>query len=99
MKRTLTPCERAIAAADAALPYAAPRGVRTRRVRCLTKIAFGRFAHYGRRAIFTTAEGVRLVGVLTDDPRRGGHFPVIAFPDGRWGRADDLIVLVDEAVA
>ena len=40
-----------------------------------------------------------IVGVLTDDPRRGGHFPVIAFPDGRWGRADDLIVLVDEAVA
>lgn len=52
----------------------------------------------GRRAIFTTAEGVELVGVVeAARPDLGtGYYPICRFDDGRWGRLDEIVRLVTE---
>lgn len=47
---------------------------------------------YGRKAVFATSEGERLVGTLAENPHE--HLPRIVFDDGRWGRADFVLELV-----
>lgn len=68
--------------------------IRTKLVHCGRSITYGNFPHYGKRAVYTTYDGQKLVGVLED---AGMHWPVIRFPDGRWARADNEIRLVVEA--
>lgn len=50
----------------------------------------------GRRAVYTTSEGERMVGVVEAPTRHSSGYPIIRFEDGRWGRADADVELVVE---
>ncbi len=45
----------------------------------------------GRRALYRTAEGIDLVGVVEEPTRFSSGYPIVRFDDGRWGRCDDEI--------
>lgn len=47
----------------------------------------------GRAAIYTTAEGVQMVGTV--EAPKAGDYPLIRFADGRWARCGDTIELLD----
>lgn len=51
----------------------------------------------GKRAIFTTAEGDELIGTVeAARPDLGtGYYPICRFDDGRWGRLDEIVRLVN----
>ena len=49
----------------------------------------------GRRAIYTTWEGDRMEGVIEAPMRMSGGFPIIRFADGRWGRCDQRVEIVN----
>ncbi len=52
----------------------------------------------GRRAIYTTWEGERLEGVIEAPTSLSGGYPVIRFADGRWGRCDQRVEIVNSTV-
>lgn len=49
----------------------------------------------GRRAIFHTFEGDALEGVIEAPIRSSSGYPIVRFADGKWGRCDDLVTLLD----
>jgi len=50
----------------------------------------------GRKAVFTTYEGERIIGTVEAGDRWSSGMAKIRFDDGRWGRADSTIELVVE---
>lgn len=50
---------------------------------------------YGRRAVYTTYDGERMVGTVEPATPTSSGYPVIRFEDGRWGRGDETFELVD----
>lgn len=49
----------------------------------------------GRRAIYTTWEGERIEGVIEAPTRMSSGLPIIRFADGRWGRCDQRVEIVN----
>lgn len=48
----------------------------------------------GLPAVYTTASGERLLGVVEPADRFSSNYPRIVFADGRWGRCDTTVELV-----
>lgn len=51
-----------------------------------------------RTAIYTTAEGERLIGILELPTRFSSGYMVVRFADGKWGRADNMIELAEDTL-